>query len=120
MQSHKPVTKSRAGKPPPEPTLRQRILKRPSTRQGWWAVVMAALFGTLYLMNALVFMPASQVNPQNEVVQPMIGTWVIVCGLAAGIAGLVAVLRQGERSWLVGLAMLPALMALFLVLGGFN
>ena len=119
MQSHKPVTKSRAGKPPPEPTLRQRILKRPSTRQGWWAVIMAALFITLYLMYALVLMPAGEVNPQNEIVLPIIDTWIIVCGLAAGIAGLVAVLRQGERSWLVWLAMLPALMAVFLVLGGF-
>ncbi len=98
--------------------MQQRILKRPSTRQGWWAVVMAALFVVLYLINALVFMPASEGNPQNAAVLPITGTWVIVCGLAAGIAGLVAVLRQGERSWLVWLAMLPALMAVYIVLGG--
>jgi hypothetical protein len=114
----KPVSKKPAGKPLPEPTLQQRILKRPSTRQGWWAVAMAALFVILYLINSQVFGPATKVDPMNEVVLPMIGTWMIVCGLAAGIAGLVAVLRQGERSWLVWLAMLPALMALFLVLGG--
>ena len=115
----KPASKYRTGISLPEPTLRQRILKRPSTRQGWWAVAMAALFVILYLINVVVFMPASEGNPQNAAVLPIIGTWVIVCGLAAGIAGLVAVLRQGERSWLVWLAMLPALMAVFLVLGGF-
>jgi hypothetical protein len=42
-----------------------------------------------------------------------------LCGLAAGIAGLVAMTRQGERSLLVWLAMLPGLVALFLVLGEF-
>jgi nicotinamide riboside transporter PnuC len=114
----KPAPNNRTGKPAPEPTLQQRILKRPSTRQGWWAVVMAALFVLLYLFNAFVFVPASEGNPQNAAVLPIVSTWMIVCGLAAGIAGLVALLRQGERSWLVWLAMLPALLAIILVLGG--
>jgi hypothetical protein len=117
VSAMKPASKSRAGKSPPQPSLRQRIFKRPSTRQGWWAVVMAVLFVILYLINAQVFVPATEVNPWNEVVLPMIGMWMLLCGLAAGIAGLVAVLRQGERSWLVWLAMLAALMALFLALG---
>lgn len=103
-------------KPPTDTPTQQRILRLPSTRQGWWAVAMAALFVILYLINAQVIGPASEADPMNEVVLPIIGTWMIVCGLAAGIAGLVAVLRQGERSWLVWLAMLSALMAVVLVL----
>jgi hypothetical protein len=43
----------------------------------------------------------------------------LLCGLAAGIVGLIAVIRRHERSWLVWLAMLPMLMVLFVVLAEF-
>jgi hypothetical protein len=39
------------------------------------------------------------------------------CGLAAGIVGLMAVIRRQESSWLVWLTMLPGLMVLIFLLG---
>ena len=82
-------------------------------------MIMAILFIFLYVINTTVFMPSTVSTPFNQVVLPVYGLWMLLCGLAAGVAGLLAVLRQGERSWLVWLAMLPGLMALFLVLGEF-
>ena len=40
-------------------------------------------------------------------------------GLAGGVVGLIAVIRQHERSWLVWLTMLPLLFVLLLVIGEF-
>jgi hypothetical protein len=34
-------------------------------------------------------------------VMPFYGIFMLLCGLSAGIIGLIAVLRQHERSWLV-------------------
>jgi hypothetical protein len=47
------------------------------------------------------------------------GIFMILCGLSAGILGLVAVIRSRERSWLVWLSILPLLFVLFLLLGEF-
>jgi len=43
----------------------------------------------------------------------------LLTGLAAGITGLIAIIRHHERSWLVGLAILPGLWVLFMLLGEF-
>jgi hypothetical protein len=43
----------------------------------------------------------------------------LICGLSAGIAGLVSVIRQHERSSLVWMTILPLVFVLFLVLGEF-
>jgi hypothetical protein len=45
------------------------------------------------------------------------GIFMLLCGLVAGIVGLIAILRQHERSWLVWLAVLPMLWGIFMVLG---
>ncbi|MCX6084006.1 MAG: hypothetical protein NT102_03470 [Caldiserica bacterium] len=50
---------------------------------------------------------------------PFYGIAMLSCGLAAGIVGLIAMIRRHERSWLVRLAILPGLFALFFVLGEF-
>jgi hypothetical protein len=73
----------------------------------------------LYFINATVFMPSTVEVPWRQVMLPFYGIFMILCGLAAGIVGLIAVIRRNERSWLVWLAMLPGLMVLFLVLGEF-
>jgi hypothetical protein len=43
----------------------------------------------------------------------------MLCGFAAGIAGLIAVISKRERSWLVWLTLLPGLFVLAFVLGEF-
>jgi hypothetical protein len=42
-----------------------------------------------------------------------------LCGLAAGIIGLIAVIRKHERSWLVWLTILPTVLTLIFLLGEF-
>ena len=95
---------------------------RPSTRWGWWAVRLAALFVLLFVINSAVFMPLGQ-NPANErwmhMYLPYYGIAMILCGLTAGVIGLFAVIRKHEHSWLVWLTILPGAFVLFLVLGEF-
>ncbi|RJP47267.1 MAG: hypothetical protein C4583_16830 [Anaerolineaceae bacterium] len=50
---------------------------------------------------------------------PVYGIFMLLCGLAAGIVGLIAITRQHERSWLVWLTLLPGAFVLFLLLGEF-
>jgi len=52
-------------------------------------------------------------------VLPFSGIAMLACGLAAGIVGLIAVMRRHEGSWLVWLTLLPGLMVIAFVLGEF-
>ena len=105
--------------PPSGQPLRRRFLGRPSTRLGWWSVGLAAVFVVLWIINTVVFMPSTVVVPWGQVILPFYGIFMILCGFAAGVVGLIAVIGRGERSWLVWLTILPALLVLFLVLGEF-
>jgi uncharacterized membrane protein len=95
------------------------ILGRPTSRLGWWSVGLAATFAVLFIINSTVFMPSTVEVPWRQVVLPFYGIAMLSCGLAAGIVGLIAVIRRHERSWLVWLTMLPGLMVLAFVLGEF-
>ncbi len=112
-----------SGQPPhvqsPEQSLWRRIFAAPGTRLGRWAVGLAGMFVVLFLINAIVFMPATVEAPWRQVLLPLYGFAMLACGLAAGVVGLMAVIRQRERSWLVWLSMLPALLVIFLLLGEF-
>ena len=105
--------------PPPGQPLRRRIWGWPSTRLGWWSVGLAATFVVLWIINSTVFMPSTVEVPWRTVVLPFYGIFMMLCGLAAGIVGLIAVVRGHERSWLVWLTMLPGLFVAFFVLGEF-
>jgi len=95
--------------------------KRPSTRLGWRAVGLAGVFIVLFIINSAVFMPLfSRSGPYDrfsQTVMPFYGIFMLLCGLSAGVVGLIAVLRQHERSWLVWLTILPCAFVLFLLLG---
>lgn len=97
--------------PPSDQPSRQRTLGWPSTRLGWWSVGLAAAF--VILMIFIVFMR------WPETLEPFYGIFMMLCGLAAGIVGLIAVARRHERSWFVWLAILPGLFALVSILGEF-
>jgi hypothetical protein len=99
---------------------RSSVWRRPGTKLGTWAVRLAGIFLGLFLINSLVFIPISQ-NPSNEgwmhTYLPFYGIFMLLCGLAAGIVGFMAVIRDRERSWLVWLTILPLVFVLFLLLG---
>lgn len=99
--------------------ISSHFTEKPHTRLGRWAVGLGILFVVLFLINSFVFMPTSSDAPWRQVVLPFYGIFMLLCGLATGIIGLVAVIRRHERSWLVWLTLLPGLLVLFLVLGEF-
>jgi len=99
--------------------ISSQFTEKPHTRLGRWAVGLGILFVVLFLINSFVFMPTSSDAPWRQVVLPFYGIFMLLCGLSAGIVGLIAVLRQHEHSWLVWLTLLPGLFVLFLVLGEF-
>jgi len=104
---------------PPDQPLQPRFWGRPTTRLGWWSVVLAGMFVTLFVINLTVFLPAIEETPWRQILLPFYGIFMLSCGLAAGIAGLISVVKRRERSWLVWLTLLPGLMVLFFVLGEF-
>ena len=96
-----------------------RVLSRPATRLGWWAAGLGALFVLLFLINSFVFMPMQSAGPWQQMVLPFYGIFMLLCGLASGVASLIAILRQGERSWLVWLPLLPGVLVVFMLIGEF-
>jgi hypothetical protein len=100
-------------------TMSSPFLGIPHTKLGRWSVGLGILFVVLFLINSFVFMPTSSDAPWRQVILPFYGIFMLLCGLSAGVVGLIAVLRQHERSWLVWLTLLPGLFVLFLVLGEF-
>jgi len=73
----------------------------------------------LSMVITSVFIPCTVPWPWGEELLPFYGILMLSCGLAAGIVGLMAIIRRGERSFLVWLSLLPALFVLLLILGEF-
>jgi hypothetical protein len=95
------------------------FLKRPSTHLGWWAVGLAIAFIVMSIVNSAVFMRLSEDVPWRQTILPFYGIFMMLCGLASGVVGLIAIIRKHERSWLVWLTILPGTSALLFVLGEF-
>lgn len=95
----------------------------PHTRLGRWAVSLAATFVILFIVNLAVFMPLFQYDTQEvawrQVLLPIYGIVTMLSGLAAGVVGVIAIVRQRERSWLIWLILLPSAFAFFFVIGEF-
>lgn len=95
------------------------FMEKPHTNLGRWATWLAVAFVVLFLVNSFVFMPSSSDAAWRHVILPFYGIFMLLCGLASGIVGLVAVTRQHERSWMVLLTLLPGLWVLFMLIGEF-
>jgi hypothetical protein len=95
------------------------FLQRPVTRLGWWAVGLALAFMLMFILNSTVFMGLPEDVPWRQTVLPFYGIFMLLCGLAAGVVGLIAVIRKHERSWMVWVTILPGALVLFLLLGEF-
>lgn len=96
------------------------IFAWPSTRLGWWSVGFSVVFLVCMLVNGLVFMrlPGGQAMWQRTLLAAF-GIGMLVCGLAAGVLALTALLRRHERSWLVWLPIVVGVFVIFLLLGEF-
>ena len=111
------MTDTNATKKPDSGDRGRGFLSRPSTKLGRWSVALAATFVVLFIINSAVFMRLTQEAPWQQALLPFYGFAMLLCGLGAGIAGLIAVVRRHERSWLVWLTLLPGLLVIFLLLG---
>ena len=96
--------------------ITETFLKRPSTRLGWGAVGIAVACVVLIIITATMVMntQVNEAGPQSAA--PNMGIPIVFFGLAAGIVGLIAVIRQHERSWLVWLALLPGIVSIVLLI----
>src|SRR4030067_3510813 len=95
--------------------ISSHFTEKPHTKRGRWAVGLGILFVVLFLINSFVFMPTSSDAPWRQVVLPFYGIFMLLCGLAAGVVGLIAVIRQQERSRLGMRVILPRRVVLFIV-----
>ena len=100
-------------------TISNHFFETPHTRLGRWSIALAAAFVVMFLINSFVFMPTSSDAPWRHIVLPFYGILMLLCGLAAGIIGLVALVRPRERSWLVWLTVMPGAWVLFMLVGEF-
>jgi hypothetical protein len=87
------------------------FLSLPNTKLGWWSVGLSASFLILFIVNAAVLLPAPGVVPWREAT---VGIVLLLCGIGGGVAAVFALIRVRDRSWLVWLAMLPAVCVLFM------
>jgi hypothetical protein len=92
---------------------------RPSTKLGWWSAWLLAAFVVMSVINTTVFMPSIVVIPWRQTILPFYGIGMLACGLAAGIVGLIAIIRRHERSWLVWLPLVGGLWVVLFLLGEF-
>jgi len=100
-------------------TTSSHFLESPHTKLGWWSFWLMIVFVVMFIINSAVFMVPTFNPAWGPTLLPFYGIFMILCGLASGITGLVAIIRQHEHSWLVWLPLLPGLLVLFLILGEF-
>lgn len=93
--------------------------KRPATRLGWWAVGLAIAYIVLSILNTAILMRLPQDLPLRLTVLPNFGVIMILFGLAAGIVGVIALLRKREHSWMVWVTVLIGASTLLFVMGEF-
>ena len=92
------------------------FLRRPASRLGWWAAGLVGAFFLLFLYNAVVSMIARNSSASQQISLPNIGMPMVLFGLAGGVVGLIAMMRNHERSWLVWLSLLVGAIILFMIL----
>ncbi len=93
-----------------------RVWGLPITRLGRWAVSLAAAFVVLYAIDAALLMRVPAVAPWLRSLLTFYGIVMVLCGLAAGVLAVAALLGRRERSWLVWLTLLPAALIILLLL----
>jgi hypothetical protein len=96
----------------------------PTSRLGRWSMWLAVAFVVMFAINTFVFMPISGVKDPTVVmfrttVLPFYGVGMMLCGAIAGVVGLMSIIKDHERSWVVWLTIVPMAFVIFFVLGEF-
>ncbi|WP_430296987.1 hypothetical protein [Sinomonas sp. B1-1] len=97
---------------------RERPTLRPLTRLGWWAVGLAA-GGAVLLVGGPLLMRLFVAATETGFVPASPALLALGAMLAAGIVAATAWFRRAERSLLVLLTIVPALFALYFMVGEF-
>ena len=97
-------------------TTPSQFFEKPHTKLGWRSVWLEAAFVVMFVINIGVFSLTTIAALWRGSILPFYGPIMLLCGLAGGIIGLIAMIRQHERSSFVWLAILTGLFVLLLVL----
>ena len=97
--------------------------KLPVTTLGKWSMWLAVTFIVLFVINGVFIGTSSSVAAASqtwrETLLPFYGIGMMLVGFSAGVVGLVAILKQKERSLITLLTLFPTLFVLFFVIGEF-
>jgi hypothetical protein len=93
------------------------FLKAPVSKPGWRAVWLEVVFIVMFTVNVVVFIIVSDETFWRQFILPFYALIMLICGLAGGVFGLIAVIRQKERALLVWLSILVGLFVLLIFLG---
>lgn len=92
--------------------------ERPSTRMGWLSFWFAIAFVVMMGVNQTVLMNLPELDGIARGAVIVYGLAMLAVGLTAGLTGLIAMWRKGERSaYVVLLPVIVGLFVLMLVLG---
>lgn len=97
-------------------TIASHFNERPHTKLGWWAIWLGVAFIVMFIVDVVVMSLMSDETFWHQTILPFYGPVMLLCGLAGGVAGLIATTRRHERSFLVWLAIIVGLFVLILVL----
>jgi len=96
----------------------------PTTRLGWWAVRLAVAFAALFVVGMSLAGAGQKIGGEGvfdnlwlTVPLAVVGMTALLAGVLAGVTAAFAIVRRGERSVLVFLPLIPALLVALFVLG---
>ena len=95
------------------------FLRRPASRLGWWAAGLVGAFGLLFIYTVAVSMISRSNIASQQISLPNIGMPMVLFGLVSGVVGLIALIRNHERSWLIWLSLLLGVIMFSLILHEF-
>jgi magnesium-transporting ATPase (P-type) len=96
----------------------------PTTRPGRWSMWLAVAFIVMFVINTVfvgVFgMTTNEtMNAFSRNVMPFYGIGMLLVGVSAGVVGLISIIKNHERSWVVWATLLPMAFVLFFLIGEF-
>jgi len=103
---------------------RSRLHLRPTTRLGWWAVRLAVAFAALFVVGMSLAGAGQKIGGEGVfdnlwLTVPLMGAGLtaVLAGVLAGVTAAFAIVRRGERSVLVFLALIPGLLVAIFLMG---